>query len=580
MARAQRLASRFETLSVSAAKLRQNLTLSFYRSPFGRGLWRGANEPTLFDYPNALRPGHGLRGESWLAGDYSLPGGMMRAPGQSPFEIIPPTTQWRNSLHSFDWLPDLLAVANGGGHQAARAAILHWALAAYVHQRATMRPALVGRRLMRWAQALSEVRSGFDGHALAAIHTSFSTQTHWLERLATQCDDGIDRLHAALGLTLAACALPQQGQILRYGMDLLSREIRRQILPDGGHASRNPALLADLLADLMALEAVLKARQVELPSAIATARDRMQTLLAMLRHKDGHLAVFQGGLESHVGNLDAVLGPGRAKTSKPISFAQKSGYQRLEAGNSCVLIDVGEPPRGTHSIATHAAPLAFEMSHGGDRLIVNCGPNLVHGADWQLAARGLAAHSTLAFDANVADPFLRTGIGARRLGPRVTGDGWHVTNRRVEDKSGIWLETSHAIFLETHGVRHNRRFFIDAAGEDIRGEDLLLADMSHMAREGAAFHLRFHLHPKVKASLQGRGDAILLLTPAGHGWQFRLASDATGDLRIEDSVYMGQNGVPQRCQQITVQGRLAHGDTLMRWALRYAGHQTGRRTRR
>ncbi|MDA9591319.1 hypothetical protein N9S27_05070 [Alphaproteobacteria bacterium] len=161
-------------------------------------------------------------------------------------------------------------------------------------------------------------------------------QTRWLERLATQCDDGIDRLHAALGLTLAACALPQQGQMLRYGVDLLSREIRRQILPDGGHASRNPALLADLLADLMALEAVLKARQVELPSAIATARSRMQTLLAMLRHKDGHLAVFQGGLESHIGNLDAVLGQGRAKTAKPISFAQKSGYQRLEAGNSCV----------------------------------------------------------------------------------------------------------------------------------------------------------------------------------------------------------------------------------------------------
>jgi uncharacterized heparinase superfamily protein len=580
MARAQRLASRFETLSVSAAKLRQNLTIAFYRSLFGRGLWRGANEPTLFDYPSALRPGHALRGESWLAGDYSLPGGVARNVTKSPFEMAPPSTQWRDSLHSFDWLPDLLAIANGGGHQAVRASILHWALAPYIHHRATMRPALVGRRLMRWAQALSEVKSGFDGQAMARIHTSFSAQTRWLEKLATQCDDGIDRLHAALGLTLAACALPQQGQTLRYGMDLLNREMRRQILPDGGHASRNPALLADLLADLMALEAVLKARQVELPTAIATARARMQTLLAMLRHKDGHLGVFQGGLEGHPDNLDATRPQGKAKTDKPISFAQKSGYQRLEAGDSCVLIDVGEPPRGAHSIAAHAAPLAFEMSHGGDRLIVNCGPNLVHGADWQLAARGLAAHSTLAFDADVAAPFLRSGMGARRLGPRVKGDGWHITNRRVEDKSGIWLEASHSIFLETHGVRHNRRFFIDASGEDIRGEDLLLADMNHVAREGATFHLRFHLHPKVKASLQSGGDAILLLTPAGHGWQFRLASEATGDLCIEESVYMGHSGVPQRCQQITVQGRLMHGDTLMRWALRYAGRQATRRVRR
>lgn len=575
MARAPRLASRIETLSASIVRLRQNLTFAFYRSPLGRGLWRGANEPTLFDYPADLRPGNPLRGESWLAGDYSLPGGVLRGPGHLPFDMTPPSPTWRDSLHDFNWLPDVLAVADGGGHKAGREAILHWAVGPYLYQRAPMRPALVGRRLMRWAQALSQVKSGFDGQALARIYTSFSAQTRWLEKLAGQGDDGIERLHCALGLALAACALPQQGQILRRAIDLLDREMRRQILPDGGHASRNPAVLADLLADLLALEAVLKARQVALPAAIISARQNMQTLLSMLRHKDGRLSVFHGGLESDASALDAVVG----KSGKPISFAQKSGYQRLDAGDSCVLVDVGDAPRGAHSIAAHAAPLAFEMSHGGDRLIVNCGPNLVHGADWRLAARGLAAHSTLAFDADVTDPFLRHGLAAKRLGPRIKGEAWQVTGRRVEDKSGIWLETSHAIFLETHGVRHNRRFFIDAAGEDIRGEDLLLADMNHRPREGAAFHLRFHLHPHVKASLQSGGDAVLLLTPSGHGWQFRLASEATAALRIEESVYMGQSGIPQRCQQMAVQGRLAHGDTLMRWALRYAGRQNVRRRR-
>ena len=575
MARAPRLASRIETLSASIVRLRQNLTFAFYHSPLGRGLWRGANEPTLFDYPADLRPGNPLRGESWLAGDYSLPGGVLRGPGHLPFDMTPPSPTWRDSLHDFNWLPDVLAVADGGGHKAVREAILHWAVGPYLYQRAPMRPALVGRRLMRWAQGLSQVKSGFDGQALARIHTSFSAQTRWLEKLAGQGDDGIERLQCALGLALAACALPQQGQTLRRAIDLLDREMRRQILPDGGHASRNPAVLADLLADLLALEAVLKARQVALPAAIISARQNMQTLLSMLRHKDGRLSVFHGGLESDAAALDAVVG----KSDKPISFAQKSGYQRLDAGDSCVLVDVGDAPRGAHSIAAHAAPLAFEMSHGGDRLIVNCGPNLVHGADWRLAARGLAAHSTLAFDADVTDPFLRHGLAAKRLGPRVKGEAWQVTGRRVEDKSGIWLETSHAIFLETHGVRHNRRFFIDAAGEDIRGEDLLLADMNHRPREGAAFHLRFHLHPHVKASLQSGGDAVLLLTPSGHGWQFRLASEATAALRIEESVYMGQSGIPQRCQQMAVQGRLAHGDTLMRWALRYAGRQNVRRRR-
>ena len=128
-----RLASRIETLSASIVRLRQNLTFAFYHSPLGRGLWRGANEPTLFDYPADLRPGNPLRGESWLAGDYSLPGGVLRGPGHLPFDMTPPSPTWRDSLHDFNWLPDVLAVADGGGHKAVREAILHWAVGPYLY---------------------------------------------------------------------------------------------------------------------------------------------------------------------------------------------------------------------------------------------------------------------------------------------------------------------------------------------------------------------------------------------------------------------------------------------------------------
>ena len=573
MARAQRLANRFEAVTTLAARARYRLNMLSYRAPFMRRLWQAGTGAALFDYPAGLRPGNALRGENWLAGDYSLTGGVLRGTGQSPFAMSAPTPEWQASLHGFDWLPDLLAIQNGGGEAHIRAAILHWAQAPYVNRRRLMQPALVGRRLARWTQALSAVKAGFDTQDLARITDSFSAQTRWLGLTATQCDDGLERLHAALGLTLAACSLPHESQNLRLGMDLLTRELRRQILPDGGHVSRNPHLLLTLLADVLALEAKLLNRQIDPPAALVTARERMQAMLAMLRHGDGRLAVFNGGLEGELAAIAAVLGK---NTGGTMSFSQKSGYQRLVAGEACLLVDIGNAPPGSHSVGAHAAPLAFEMSYGSDRLFVNCGPNLVHGADWQLAARGLSAHSTLAFDNNVADPFLRHGVAARHLGPRLKNQDWKVNCRRVEDKTGIWLETSHAIFLDTHGVRHNRRFFVDAAGEDIRGEDLLLADMNHVAHEGAPFHLRFHLHPHVRASLQSGGDAVLLLTASGHGWQFRLGSEATTAMRIEESVYMGRNGIPQRSQQLAVSGQLGHNDTLIRWALRYAG-RSGRR---
>ena len=188
----------------------------------------------------------------------------------------------------------------------------------------------------------------------------------------------------------------------------------------------------------------------------------------------------------------------------------------------CVLVDVGDAVRGSHSIAAHAAPLAFEMSHGGDRLDCQlrtqfgawCRLALAARVDWRRIRHWLLTPMSPTRSCATAG-----GAASRRA---TDGGRWQVTGRGVEDKSGIWLETSHAIFLETHGVRHNRRFFIDARGEDIRGEDFLLADMNHVAREGAGFHLRFHLHPHVKANMQSGGDAVLLMTPIGHGWQFRV----------------------------------------------------------
>ena len=575
MKRRQRLAISLEAAAASTAAFRHNIQNALLRSPMGRRVWRGGTSNLSYSYPPSLRPGNAMRGAAWLNGDFTLPGGIIRGSGQSPFLLTPPSNDWHFSLHSFDWIADLLAVPDGGGQALARDMILHWVHADYILRKKTLQPALVGVRLARWAHAMSALKSGFDSQDMMRINQSVADQTRWLMRTVPQIGDGVPRLQAIIGLTLAGLVLAQEGHVLRQAMDMLVRELRRQILPDGGHVSRAPEILLTLLADLIAIESGLAARQIAPPTQFTITLTRMQGMIAMLRHQDGRLAVFHGGLEADGARIEAVL---PKKKPTPMSFAQKSGYQRLQAAQTCVLVDVGDTMSGPHSIHAHAAPLAFEMSHGSDRLIVNCGPNLVHGAEWRLASRGLSAHSSLAFERDIPDPFMRHGASAARLGPRIKPDDWHVTSRRAEDKTGIWLETSHGIFLNSHGVRHNRRFFIDAQGEDVRGEDLLLADMHHQPREGAPFHLRFHLHPDVTANLQSGGDAVLLMSPSGHGWQFRIGLQDGLALRLEDSVYMGRNGVPQRAQQIAIQGRLLHADTLIRWALRYAGKAAKRRS--
>ena len=78
------------------------------------------------------------------------------------------------------------------------------------------------------------------------------------------------------------------------------------------------------------------------------------------------------------------------------------------------------------------------------------------------------------------------------------------------------------------------------------------------------------------ATLQAGGTSVLLVSRNGHGWQFRFAPQADLVLNIEESVYMGEAGIPQRCQQITIAGTLQPRDTQIKWAMRYVG-RIGRR---
>lgn len=571
----RRTALTAEYLALGAGDMGRSVRFGFLRSVFGRRFWRGQNKRLVFDYPAHLRVGNPERGELWLSGDYTLNGGIVRGLGRSPFDLPAPSLGWQESLHGFAWLRHLLVTQGNTGQQQAVELMLRWALQIDRHPAAAMQPAVTAQRLMSWSAAMGRLASALDSRDLSVLQTSLHAQSRWLALTAPRARAGTGRLQAACGLAFSGLIFDDGTDRLRRGMELLNRELKRQVLADGGHISRAPETLARLLGDMLAVKAGLDHRGIAAPAQFDKTIDRMRHLLGLFRHGDGRLACFHGGLELSETELQPLL-TGMTTTAIP-TFAQRSGYQRIATGKSTLVVDTGDGPAGVDGVRAHAAPLSFEMSSGPDRLIVNCGPNRVHGPDWQLAARSIAAHSTLAFAGNMHDPFLRHGARARRLGPRLLLSDWQSHCRRMEDKSGIWLDMGHGLFIDSHGVRHNRRLFVDTDGEDIRGEELLMPAIDQQPARGAPFHLRFHLHPDVTASLQGGGNAVLLLTPAGHGWQFRTHLSEQTTLNIEESVYMGRRGIPQRSQQIVIRSQLLPGNTVIRWGLRYAGRTVRRR---
>ena len=163
------------------------------------------------------------------------------------------------------------------------------------------------------------------------------------------------------------------------------RELRRQILADGGHVSRSPAILADILNLILALEAAMQARTVQVPATLVETRKRMQAMLALICHSDGGLGLFNGATARAATEIAPLLVGLDAKNV--MSYAQ----QRLPTPGlrqTCLLVDAGQASGGAGTEMSHAAPLSLEMSYAQDRILVNCGPNLVHGEKWHLASRG------------------------------------------------------------------------------------------------------------------------------------------------------------------------------------------------
>ena len=542
---------------VLAADARARLRRSFFRTH--------AKAEFMFAYPAHLRPGVAARGALWRGGDFTLDGGIVtHADAVTPFEIAPPSRRWLQSLHSFAWLADILAAGDGGARYAALL-LDRWAQTPpFADNPHIMRPDIVARRLMSWSAAWPQLAPYLDTEGRARVAAAAGRDAEWLHRSSGDAPDGDARLTAALGLAFSGVAFADGAHRLAAGLARTRHELHRQILPDGGHKSRAPETLAHLVADMLALQAGLAATGHTPPPDFDDTLTRMRATLALLTLSDGALACFNGGRALTATDIAPLL---PTQTNRH-SYALASGYHRLARGAGVLVADTGAPPHGIHSRNAHAAPLAFEFAHGSDRLIVNCGSNRVSGRAWSLAARGVAAHSTAAFDTGLDDPFLRGGLRGRILGAQLKPVVQQVTARRLEDAAGVRLEGSHDMFLRSHGIRHHRRFFLADDGNDLRGEDSLLPAQAGGKARNDAFTLRFHLHPDLRVSAQHDGHGALLATRGGAGWHFRC--DAAHGVAVADSVYMGVDGVPRRSRQLAIRGTLGEKGVVLRWALRRA----------
>jgi uncharacterized heparinase superfamily protein len=329
----------------------------------------------------------------------------------------------------------------------------------------------------------------------------------------------------------------------------LEQEMAVQVLPDGGHRSRSPKLQLQVLRDFVDIRAALRAAAIEPPQALHGAIERMAPMLRLFRHGDRRLALFNDSIEEDGVLIDLVLTRSEAKGPAP-RHAPVTGFDRLEAGRSLVIVDTGGPPSAGFDEHAHAGTLSFEMSHGRERIIVNCGAYRGPKRNWSRVARASAAHSVLVVaDTNAAEIRENGAVGRSPAA---------VTREYAEHEGQQWVSATHDGYRVRFGLIYTRQIFLAADGEDLRGEDQLAG------RPGAAFAVRFHLHPAVEASLIEDGAAALLRLPSGTEWRLRAAG---AEMSLGESIYLG-SGEARRTQQVVLSGAAAPGGSAVRWALR------------
>ncbi len=281
--------------------------------------------------PQDLRTADATRASEIYGGRFAFAGKVVICDRRSPFEMMPPSDEWAVILLSFAWLRHLRAADSAITRANARALIDDWITIQGSWHPLGWRNDILSRRILCWLSQAPFVLQDADARFYRRFIRSLSRQVRYLRRTLKHSRDGLPRLQALIALNYASLCLQGQSGALRSNARRLIEELRAQILPDGGHISRNPGTLIELLADLLPLRQLFSARNLQPPQAINNAIDRMMPMLRFFRHADGNFAQFNGMGPTPVDLLATVLAYDDARGA-PVSNAPHSGYQRIDAG--------------------------------------------------------------------------------------------------------------------------------------------------------------------------------------------------------------------------------------------------------
>ncbi|MFN6934867.1 MAG: heparinase II/III family protein, partial [Tsuneonella sp.] len=539
--------------------------------PFGK-----AAKPRLLGTVDSPLTGDRSAGVALRAGHFLIHG--VKAPiAQMDFQPVAKLTPpFERTIHGFTWLRDLAVCAPREQCTATAERVLSAWLAANRKpgQGAKKGPAWqvenAGLRLLGWLVHAPLILSG-DGKLRARTLSAMETTARWLDRNVSKAPDRLGEVTGWTAIVAAGLLMPDGKPRRLFGEAGLVRALGELVADDGGVLSRSPLAQMEAIALLVELKACYRAVRRDPPPAIEAMLAMLVPPLLGLTHGDGGLGSWQGAGAVSAERVSALVAASGIRT-RPLKEARQWGFQRATGGKAVLQFDAAPPPLAKHARSGCASTLAFEFSHGPQRIIVNCGGAAFAGGQVPVrieqGLRATAAHSTLALDdANSTAVLLHGKLGA--------GVGEVEIDRRVmplDKGNATRLEASHDGYASRHGLTHRRILILRDDGSELRGEDLLVPSGKTAKRGKIGFALRFHVGPGIELGLSEDKRGAGLALPDGSYWQFRLGQMGEGvALSIEESLWVDGQGRPQPIEQLVIQGMTPRSGGSFAWLLKKMG---------
>lgn len=363
---------------------------------------------------------------------------------------------WLYNAHYFDDLVADDAAARADWH---RALIARWIAENPPGQGNGWEPYPASLRIVNWLKWLLAGNAPVPG-----MLDSLAVQVRWLRKRLEHHLLGNHLWANAKALVFAgACFQGREAAgWLQQGLRLVQRELREQVLADGGHFERSPmyhAILTEDVVDLVQLAALVGVVPPGQAQAWRDAAARMLGWAGAMAHPDGDVAFFNDAafgiapawpaLSAYATALGLSL-PGLAETADAdvggcegiqARLLPQSGYARLMAGPAVLLADVAAIGPDYLPGHAHADTLSFELSLGGRRVLVNGGTSTYQNDAERLRQRGTAAHNTVVVDGvdssevwsafRVARRARVHDVACRREGDVLRLSAWHDGYQRL-----------------------------------------------------------------------------------------------------------------------------------------------------